>query len=279
MKNELLFALAMAACVSSCDVEEVSEEADSADTASTDTTDTSPDGSGPDSSPPCPWVGDLDLDDDAARAAFVASGCDEVHGDVFFVGSERSEIPSTPLRRVVGNVIISCNSGLASLNGLSTLEEVLGTDRDAFVGAPRISELEATGNEEHRLAYGGSLLVGVILEFGETGCDNPALPDVQGISSLRVVDQLLVYNNSNIMSLAGVETIEIVSALGVRHNPQLRTMDHFESLWRIWEGYSIHGNGCLPHAETTAFLERFRANGGQVSPGQFSVADNGEECE
>lgn len=171
----------------------------------------------------CSWEGDLDLGDVAAVAAFNASGCVEVDGDVFLRGTELTEVPSVAVQRIVGpfhTLSIVDNPNLTSLAGLARLESA-GT---LFIGASDAWTLNPTGPPD----------------------GNPALTSLDGLSSLRSA-RLFVIGNAGLESLDGLDAFERAGTLHVAHNASLVDVSALHGVAVCGEEsmVQVQDNGCL----------------------------------
>lgn len=280
-----LFSLATTFTLAACSAKEEDPGAD-ADTSGTDAGEELADvGVDPPEPSECWWTGDLDLDNAAQVADFVASGCDQVDGNVYFQNSAAEEIPTTPIRRVLGNVVIGCNPSLQSLSGLASLEMVLAVDRDPLVGHPTYDELSAGAEPLGDESFAGWLLIGGVPDTDVDGmlvpsCDNPLLGDLQGLEALVAVDFLHVIGNPGLRSLDGLDDLKVTLGLDVSWNGSLQSLDGAPLFGRSWFALNFYWNECLSTASIDAFLALLQANGGDTHGESFGWANNGTaECE
>ena len=152
----------------------------------------------------CPWLGDVDLSDSAAVAAFAASGCDHVVGNVLLANSAVAELPRVPVRRVEGLVVIEGASNLQSLAGLESLSSADAVLVGAGLDWDGTSETEAPNLELRSLEGLQALQSATLVVVG-----NPSMVTLDGLDSLRFANSVFVISNSRLADVSALEGVEI----------------------------------------------------------------------
>ena len=208
-------------------------DVDSADDSSADAS-LAPD------SPQCPWVGNIDLDDEAAVQAFIDSGCDTIVGDLTLVNSERERLPVVPVRFLEGTLnIIGCPR-LVSLDGLESLVAATSiiltrseTRNDAgestFVGLDSLTDLSALSN---------------VVRVEQRPEDFRELP---GILAIGYAPQL--------RSLTGLERAAIIGSFTLIELPVLQDLEGLGAVQRLFQS-NVRDCPCVEWAEYQSFIER-----------------------
>jgi hypothetical protein len=189
----------------------------------------------------CPWVGNIDMDDEDAVQAFVDSDCDTIVGDLTLVNSERERLPVVPLRILEGTLNIVGCPRLTSLDGLESLEA-------------------ATSIRLNRLFIG--------YQFGQpvyAGMDS--LTDLSALSNLvsvgfeginirdDVLGGLVIGFAPGLRSLAGLENLTALGSLSLLSLPSLENLEELDDLTELFF-FQLEDCACIERSESDSVFGR-----------------------
>ena len=135
------------------------------------------------------------------------AGVNCIDGDLLIAGTEVDEFPLADLATITGDLVISGNSELESLDGLRSLREV--------------------GRRVHLQV-------------------NAALADVGALGSLRRCDEIAIVGNDALTDLVGLEEfVNITSTITISSNASLRSLAGLDNLTTSSRSIVIRGNRSL----------------------------------
>ena len=159
-----------------------------------------------------------------------------------------SSLEGLELLRYVGNgqseIKILNNSKLEDLDGLIGL---------FASGSLKIISNEALKNVDGLLNYG-------VNNWGIIIRDNQSLQNLNGLSGISNLDNLIIDNNDGLKSLEGLGNVESIVNLNIVDNDSLETLIGLEGLLEIDSSFNIINNEQLSHIDALEML-----NGSLVS--------------
>ncbi|RYZ36168.1 MAG: leucine-rich repeat domain-containing protein [Myxococcaceae bacterium] len=147
--------------------------------------------------------------------------------------------PDGPQVYVDRTLVVRLNPQLASLDGLRTLApngELIVADNDLLetFEFPYINGLSLGGlivQSNPRLRTLSLPLLESLFSAALAHC--PALESLSGLSSLRTVEHLSIFNNAALTSLEGLDSLQSASSLTIAKNAALKTTEGLPRLARV----------------------------------------------
>lgn len=196
----------------------------------------------------CTHPGGLVIRTDADVAAFLASGCTAIGGELLITADVTSLSGMRNLASVGGHLRIQETTVLGNVIGLQSLTTVGGElqiiDNDALSSLSSLRNLRTVHDN-------------VAIGF------NAALPDLNGLQMMRPLAALLsISNNAALTTLNGLQGITQVVAVDIRNNASLGNVHGLGNLATVTGSMFIVDN---PALEGLDGLERLRTVGGGLS--------------
>lgn len=161
----------------------------------------------------CGITGDLQI---GSRAEFE-------NGDVTIIDSDITNIEAlSTLKFVGGGMYITQNKLLTSLNGLHNVVKtgynIRIEENDLITSLQGLNSLKIVGEKSDQESK-----IDIVY--------NPSLVTLEGFDSLKEVKMLFIYDNNALVSLKGLESLEVVDwILGVESNENLVALDGLDNL-------------------------------------------------
>jgi hypothetical protein len=176
------------------------------------------------------------------------SGCSSVLGSLSARGGQRKDFEDAQCLEVVTQIfeVSSQFDTLRDLSGLTRLTRVGHFSIDQTRGLRSLDGVPALRTVQETIGLS-------------------ATKGLSSIEALRSVDDfegdLVLIDNEDLASLAGLEKVRVLKAMTLLRNAKLSSLDGLSGLVEVKGDVDISSNPSLPEADVTRFLQRVKVGG------------------